>query len=334
MLKILGEKNIQSPFNSTSYTIFFDGKNCRVESYAEKTLSFQVLEHENELELVFSNEKVENYENKLYVALDYLFSHLSSIDHFVCYEKNILSFFSGFPICKETQKISISRLGFYQLPNIWTKNKKNGPEIWISTNDKKHPYRPLQETGVVYKRTIPQIKKTISFRLANIAQDLDCFYQWHNQARVYDLWELNKPKEELREYLEKGLRDTHQMPLFLEVDGESVGYFEVYWAAEDRIAPYYDVEPFDRGFHFLIGNEKFLGRENTDQFIRSIMHFIFLDDQRTRRIVAEPRSDNKRVIRYVEIVPGWKFIKEFDFPHKRAALLMAKREDFFVKGSI
>ncbi|MCB0412433.1 MAG: GNAT family N-acetyltransferase, partial [Bdellovibrionales bacterium] len=89
-------------------------------------------------------------------------------------------------------------------------------------------------------------------------------------------------------------------------------------------------EPYDRGFHFLIGDTGSLGRASTDHVIRSITHFLFLQDSRTERVVGEPRSDNKRVLKYVGSIPGWKFVKEFDFPHKRAALVMAERKPFFL----
>lgn len=230
--------------------------------------------------------------------------------------------------------LQISREEFFQLPDPWVRRRTSsiGKEEWTETNGIKHPVRPKVEPGVFYRRYVPSIRKTISFRTVNIDRDLEKFHYWHNQPRVYDLWELNKPIEELRVYLENGQKDPHQYPVILEYDDEPAGYFELYWAAEDRLGPYYDHAPYDRGFHFLIGEEKFLGRANTDAAIRSVMHFLYLDDSRTMRIMAEPRADNQRVLKYVQLVPGWRFIKEFDFPHKRAALLSARREDFFRNG--
>lgn len=203
------------------------------------------------------------------------------------------------------------------------------PERWTETNGRAHPVRPPVTSGVKYRRYFPAIAKHISFRVAEVARDLDTFHEWHNQPRVYEFWELNKPKSELKEYLEKGLKDPHQTPYILEIDGAPVGYFELYWTPEDRLGPYYEYQPFDRGFHFLIGSRAHLGLVNTDAILKALCHFVFLDDPRTRRLMAEPRADNRKVLRYVEVFPVWKKLKEFDFPHKRAALIEGKREAFF-----
>ena len=192
-----------------------------------------------------------------------------------------------------------------------------------------HQLRPFKKEGIYYQNYYPEIDKNLTLRSINIEADLDLFHEWHHQPRVAYLWDLNWPKEKLKEYLLKTQDDPHMISMILEFDQEPVGYFEAYWAKEDRIAPYYEVEDYDRGFHFLIGNKCYLGRQNTCAAVRSIMHFIFLDESRTNRIVVEPRSDNQKVLKYAQLVPGWRFIKEFDFPHKRAALLMADRDDFF-----
>jgi RimJ/RimL family protein N-acetyltransferase len=227
--------------------------------------------------------------------------------------------------------LSFDRCEFFQNPSLWhqTKSYQIGVEKWSETKGQKHPIRPAARPGVVYKRYIPHLQKTVTFRLTNPEADLDVFHEWHNSFRVSFFWELNKPKEELKEYMLKGLQDPHQIPMFVELDGVPLGYYEMYWVAEDRLGPYYEVDAFDRGFHFLIGNKKFLGHSITDSVIKSGLHFLFLDDPRTRKIMAEPRSDNQKVLKYAEASIGWRKVKEFDFPHKRAALLECKREGFF-----
>jgi hypothetical protein len=55
---------------------------------------------------------------------------------------------------------------------------------------------------------------------------------------------------------------------------------------------------------------------------------MLLDDPRTRHVVAEPRADNAKMIGYMQQA-GFCKPKEFNFPHKRAALMMLSREAFF-----
>lgn len=228
------------------------------------------------------------------------------------------------------------RKKFYQYPLLWHRNASYefSAEDWSYTQDRYHPKRPPAAEGVIYRRYIPALQKEISFALLDLETDLDIFWQWHNQHRIAKFWELKKPKDELREYLLTVFRDPHQIPVIAYIDNEAVGYFEVYWAYEDRLGPYYPAEPYDRGFHFLIGNPRFLGGLYTEQLLKAITHMIFLDEARTRRVMGEPRFDNQKVIRYLEVFPAWKKLKEFDFPHKRALLLECRREDFFEGGSL
>lgn len=295
------------PFCSAeSFSAEFDGKICRVEAPGKICLEASVEGWRDRLRMRLG--PVTN-ELGIPVALDYLFSHLRNM-----MEAQVMG----------NMESVFRRDEFYQVPGLW--------RAGVTKYD--YPQRPPLQEGVRYRRYVPQLGATLSFRTLDIAKDLEIFHEWHHQPRVYDLWELNKPKEELKAYLEKGLKDPHQIPMIFEVNGQSTGYFEFYWAAEDRIAPYYEFDLYDRGLHFLIGDPKFLGLGRTDAALRSALHFLYLDDPRTKRVVAEPRSDNQRVLKYVQIVPGWQFIKEFDFPHKRAALLMNHRHEFFVKDTL
>jgi acetyl CoA:N6-hydroxylysine acetyl transferase len=224
----------------------------------------------------------------------------------------------------------IPRSEFFQRPHLWTlkRNHTVNVERWTETKGVAHPERGRLPEGIFYRKYVPQIGKALTLRLLTEA-DLDTFHSWHNRPRVNHFWELAKPKEELREYIQNGLKDPHQFPIMVQLDGVPVGYYEFYWVKEDRLGPYYESEAFDRGFHFLIGNTDFLGFKTTDSLIKTVLHFLFLDDPRTRKIMAEPRHDNQKVLKYAESAIGWKKLKEFDFPHKRAALLECRRELFF-----
>lgn len=224
---------------------------------------------------------------------------------------------------------SVSREEFFQTPGTWNKGSHTiGAEKWVRTAERPHPFRGDRKTGLFYERYAPAIGKTVSFRGVDPEKDVDTFHQWQNQPRVAFFWELAQPAQQLKEYLIKTQNDPHMIPTFVEFDGRPVGYFEMYWTLEDRLGPYYEADAFDRGFHFLIGEKDALGFEKTDTIVKSALHFLFLDDPRTRRVMAEPRHDNKKVLRYAES-SGWKKLKEFDFPHKRAALMECKRENFF-----
>ncbi len=223
------------------------------------------------------------------------------------------------------------RAGLYQDRTLWhwQKNDQVIPEIWTS-NDKGivHPLRQEQPEGIVYERYDYQSDLTVSFRTIDPEQDLELFHQWMNQPRVAEFWEMDQSRDKLRNYIHSLLQDKRTWPVIGCFNGEPFGYIEIYWAMEDRIAPYYDCQPWDRGFHVLVGNTDYLGKRYSLSWSKSMTHFLFLDDPRTNCLVGEPRADNQRLIKLTGPA-GWSFVKEFDFPHKRAALIDCRRENFF-----
>ena len=104
--------------------------------------------------------------------------------------------------------------------------------------------------------------------------------------------------------------------MIIEINHEPVGYAEFYWAAHDSISQHYDYYDTDRGFHLLIGEDSFLGVENTKSVFKAIMHYLYLADSHTQRIIVEPDKHNHRFIKYMQILSDWKLIKEADLPDK------------------
>lgn len=203
------------------------------------------------------------------------------------------------------------------------------PKRYTMTNGKRHPVRQSMPDGVnIYQFFSPQINKTFSMRKIDIEKDLETFHAWMNQERVDFFWEESGDIEAHRKFLENALSDPKVLPMIGFFDDEPVGYFESYWVKEDRLAPYCDGRDYDRGMHMLIGNESFLGRDFSDVWLHSVVHFSMLADVRTNRLLGEPRNDNKRLLKRLHDFNFYRE-KDFDFPHKRAALIAISRETFF-----
>lgn len=111
-------------------------------------------------------------------------------------------------------------------------------------------------------------------------------------------------------------------------DDAPFGYFELYWAQEDRLGEHYTAEDFDRGWHVAIGEEAFRGKEYLTAWLPSLMHYMFLDDPRTQRIVGEPDAGHDQQIRNL-LRSGFAGLKQVRFPHKTSLLVMLLRERFF-----
>lgn len=226
-------------------------------------------------------------------------------------------------------------------PGAWRDMLWQQPALWLPavqppmalryglTNGKYHPLRPPKARGVLYQRFIPWLGKTFSFRSFDAEADLERFNRWMNDPDVAVIWEEEGDLDKHRAYLAAIERDPHMQSMIACLDGEPFGYFETYWAKESRIAPFYDVDDHDRGWHVLIGEPAFRGRAFATAWLTAISHYIFLCDPRTRRAVGEPRIDHVQQIRNLD-KSGYAKVKEFDLPHKRALLVVMLRERYFI----
>ncbi|MBD8893277.1 GNAT family N-acetyltransferase [Roseibium litorale] len=227
--------------------------------------------------------------------------------------------------------LEVRRDGFYQTDQLWLGHTPSGrlrTGFVPGPDGRDHPLRPPHPQGVVYERYDPVADVTVSFRTVDIDRDLDTFHRWMNDGRVAYFWELAWEKPKLRDYLAAFEARPHTYPLIGCFNGEDAGYFETYWVREDRLGPFYDSGPWDRAWHGLIGERKHLGRAKTGAWLRGLIHYLFLDCPMTENIMGEPRVDNAKLLSYAAEV-GYEKVGEFDFPHKRSALMRCTRDRFF-----
>lgn len=227
--------------------------------------------------------------------------------------------------------VAFTRKDFFQSAAPWLRCRPSSSTPLTSVTEMgkiRHPLRPPEPRGPVYERYDPVIDMTIAFRTIDPDQDLETFYSWMNDGRVAFFWELAQSEEELANYLATLRKDPHAFGLIGTFNGDPFGYFEVYWAKEDRLGSYYDADDYDRGWHGLVGNRRHLGHAKTLAWLRALTHYLFIDDLRSRKVVGEPRASHKKLLRYADDVAYYK-VKEFDFPHKRSALMHCDRESFF-----
>ncbi|MGS3011927.1 GNAT family N-acetyltransferase, partial [Escherichia coli] len=55
-------------------------------------------------------------------------------------------------------------------------------------------------------------------------------------------------------------------------------YFEIYWAAEDRIGRHYSWQPFDSGLHLLVGDQHWRGAHYLQSWLRGLTRYLLLDE--------------------------------------------------------
>ncbi|WP_347901240.1 GNAT family N-acetyltransferase [Pseudomonas purpurea] len=219
---------------------------------------------------------------------------------------------------------------FWQQPQPWLGESVGNvyPQQMIISAGKRHPRRPIKPRGEVYRRFDARLGAWISLRTVEIDHDLERFHRWQNSPRVANFWEESGSLEKHRAYLNTLETDPHTLTLIGCFNDQPFAYFEAYWAKEDRIAPFCEAGDYDRGIHMLVGEEDHRGPHKVASWLSALVHYLFLDDPRTQRVVVEPRADNAKMIGHLHN-QCFHCEKEFDFPHKRAALMILGRERFF-----
>ncbi|KAF1072458.1 MAG: N(6)-hydroxylysine O-acetyltransferase [Pseudomonas citronellolis] len=227
------------------------------------------------------------------------------------------------------------RTRFWQLPAPWLTHAGQAayPQVFRLDGGQRHPLRPAKPQGEVYRRFDARLGSWISLRALDIDADLERFNRWQNDPRVLAFWEEGGDLAQHRAYLEKLDADPHALTLIGCFDDQPFAYYEAYWAKEDRIAPFYPADHYDRGIHMLVGEQAHRGPHKVQSWLNALVHYLLLDDPRTQRVVAEPRADNERMIGHMQRQGFWRE-KEFDFPHKRAALMVQSRENFFERCTL
>lgn len=269
----------------------------------------------------------------LWAACYWLFARDPACQHLIWQldERPTEALLSGLLVGTETAgRYRCERTLFWQLPQPWLGQPFGDtyPQQRVISAGKRHPLRAPKPHGEVYRRFDARLGAWVSLRTLEIETDLARFNRWQNNPRVLNFWQEGGSLEQHREYLSKLEADPHTLTLVGCFDDQPFAYFEAYWAKEDRIAPFYEAGDYDRGIHMLVGEEDHRGPHKVASWLSALVHYLFLDDPRTQRVVAEPRADNAKMIGYMQN-QCFHCEKEFDFPHKRAALMMLSRERFF-----
>ncbi|KAK4704314.1 hypothetical protein P7C70_g1893, partial [Phenoliferia sp. Uapishka_3] len=209
-----------------------------------------------------------------------------------------------------------------------------------------HPQRPPKPAAgsEVYSRLVPHLDSF--FKLAVCGpNDVGTLHDWLNNKRVDEFWQEAGTWEAHEKFLAERAVDRHVIPVIgsylKEADSsrgpelsEEATYSEIYWVKEDRLGVTMveqgndDVRNWDRGIHVLVGNDKLRGPQRVRAWLPSLVHYCFLDDVRTQRVMAEPNEKNIKMLQYFESV-GFKRQGSVVFPHKTAALMVCERNAFY-----
>ncbi|SCZ99549.1 BZ3500_MvSof-1268-A1-R1_Chr3-1g06088 [Microbotryum saponariae] len=261
------------------------------------------------------------------------------------------------------------------------------------------PTKPVP-SSTIYSRHIPHLEQFFSLHVAG-PSDLDTlhvnFEAWLNDERVDVFWQEKGSFEQHRKFLADRTSDAHVLPVIgsylpdttpeghVNTSKEPATYSEIYWVKEDRLGSLMEgVQGYDRGqhafdlsehtlhcpdrppscspgLHMLVGSNAHRGPRRIRAWMPSLVHYCFLDEPRTQRVVCEPNEKNVKILQvglvrhiahtivipllmytwsplnpvpaflksqYLESV-GFERHGSVAFPHKTAALMIVDRVRFY-----
>ena len=127
--------------------------------------------------------------------------------------------------------------------------------------------------------------------------DTELLHKWMNDPRVAHSWGEEGPISHQKRFLEHCLTSRHSFPVIGCFDGKPFGFFEIYWVKEDKLSAHLNLGgsgDWDRGLHVLVGEQEFRGEHRVGVWLSALVHYCWLGDARTGRVVMEPRVDNAK----------------------------------------
>lgn len=164
----------------------------------------------------------------------------------------------------------------------------------------------------------------------SITHDLDLLYGWVRQDRAR-FWGMNKLTKagvaEIYEYLD--VINTHRAYL-IKLDGKPVALLQTYLPQSEEVGSFYQVRDGDIGFHLLVAPTDRPKSGFTNEIFLVFTQFLFSDPQ-TSRLVAEPDSRNKKMLKRL-LNFGFSFGQKVELSNKPAQLVFYDRTSFDSPG--
>jgi RimJ/RimL family protein N-acetyltransferase len=144
------------------------------------------------------------------------------------------------------------------------------------------------------------------------------------QPHIRQWWHQDWPVARWAAAIEEQAAGEHSIPCMTSLDGEELGYVEVYRVRHDRLAEYYVSDEHDWGVHIAIGDTTRVGRGIGRRLLSSLADALLEADSRCDRVVAEPDAANTPSVRAFAAA-GFVTQGELRLPEKTALLMVRPR---------
>jgi RimJ/RimL family protein N-acetyltransferase len=152
-------------------------------------------------------------------------------------------------------------------------------------------------------------------------RDLQDIHRWMNDPAVASYWRLDGRIERVAGHLAEQRDLPHTNAYLARLAGRPIGYWEVYRAAEDRLAAHYPALREDIGIHLLIGEPDCRGIGLGSLLLRAVCDAIQTGPQGPCRVVAEPDERDLPSVKAFQAA-GFEKAGTIDLPERRAVLVI------------
>jgi len=128
-------------------------------------------------------------------------------------------------------------------------------------------------------------------------RDLGLVHRWMNDPAVARFWGLDGCVERTADHLVEQRVLPHTEAYLARLAGRPIGYWELYRAAEDRLAVHYPARPDDLGIRLLIGEPDVRGLGLGPLLLTALCGAVQARSQMPCRAVAEPDERDTVAVR-------------------------------------
>ena len=165
-----------------------------------------------------------------------------------------------------------------------------------------------------------------SFRPLHLDKDILLIHHWVNKEYA-QYWQMqNTSIEQVRSAYTTITQARHSNAFMGFYNDKPAFLWESYWAVNDPIGKYYDVQPGDYGLHLLVAPVEQAIHHFTFHILKTIIDFM-LTNPSVQRLLVEPDVRNEKMHVLTRRV-GFEYGERIKLPHKTAWLAFCTREQY------
>ncbi|WP_085266540.1 GNAT family N-acetyltransferase [Mycolicibacter longobardus] len=146
------------------------------------------------------------------------------------------------------------------------------------------------EIDAVPATPLPILDEPYSIRFADPEGDAEMISEWMNRPHLAATWGYDYPPDQWRRHLEVQFEGTYSRPYIYNLNGEPLGYMELFRVAKDDLATVYDALPYDVGLHGAMADANMVEKGHGKNIFGPLVRSIFEAEPECRRVIGDANA--------------------------------------------